>query len=610
MLDGIDEEKFARASHAYGNAKDVPDLLRGLLGKTEKQRGAALFGLSSAICHQGTLYTATSLAVPYLLELASSPKVKGRAGILRLLADIVTLDDHERFLIDGYPEDVPKELPASFAKAIRAVRKGSEGVAALLADKDPEVRSAAAFLLAWLPKTNAPAVATALQKEKDDAVRISMVLALGFLDPGARIDGSPRGKAGGKGTNALASTAAALATSTAKRGEIDDETRARIVAAAAKKKLTVDGLSFVGGDLASFAVRVLAALPDSAEALIPAIEVGGRSSGFAANVVVRRLFEPSKKKPAPRRWQVERRDKEEARILAELPVKLGDLDAKQRRALDALAQSHGGFDHDLEAALGERGLPPTKELMTRWLAGDLKSPETLLDRAATYEGAATTLGALYVKATVARSLPNPAIIDAIEALTTVEERMQLALMGLEVVQVPWSGMVAADLVWRNAPRASAEAMRALDKLGEQGHLFAVVAGVAHAARAMAIGEVPDPRVDKLLQHAYEYSPVAKRALAALPIERREKWILNAKRDDRAQPAEFFAGAWPYFETCPTPRIADRAIAHVAEWKPKDPWGGSRKKHADPVLRALADAFRAAGNEADAKRLDEAYAKLS
>lgn len=599
MLEGIDEARFAKASHAYGKAKDVPNFLRGLLARTDKARGEALFNLSSAICHQGTLYTATSLAVPHLLEIVASPKAKGRADILRLLADIVTLDDHERFLL-GYPDRLPSDLPASFAKAIKAVWAGSEVVTGLLADKDAHVRSAAAFLLAWMPKSNAPAVAAALAKEKDETVKASLTLALGYLDPKASFE------LGGK-TIAL-KTAAALATSTVKKGEIDDEARALIVAAAKKRSLKVGGLPFVGGDLASFAVQVLAALPDSAEDLIGAVEAGGSSSMFAANVVVRKLFEKKKGKPPPRGRPVERRDKEDERILAELPVKIADLDPTQRRFLDALTKLDG-FDSSLSDALGERGLPPAKELLATWLGGVTKAATSILDRPATFEGKATTLGDLYIQATVPASLPKPEVIAAIEASTSVEERIELALKGFEVIEVSWSGMVAADLIARNAPKAPPRSMAAIDALGKKGGLYAVAAGAAHVARAVAAGKVPDPKVDKLLQEAYEYSPIAKRALASLPVERREKWILHPKRDDRAQPAEFFAGAWRYFDTCPTTKIANRALQHVAAWKPNDPWGGSRKKFADPVLKALADAFRAAGNDADATRLDEAYAKL-
>ena len=130
-----------------------------------------------------------------------------------------------------------------------------------------------------------------------------------------------------------------------------------------------------------------------------------------------------------------------------------------------------------------------------------------------------------------------------------------------------------------------------------------------AARALAKHEAPSPEVDALLQAAHGYWPIVKRALAALPTARREAWLVAQKRDDRAQPAELFTGAWEYFDACPTTAIADRALAHVAVWKPKDPWGGSRKKYADPRLKSLAEAFRAAGNDADAKRLDEALAKL-
>jgi hypothetical protein len=60
---------------------------------------------------------------------------------------------------------------------------------------------------------------------------------------------------------------------------------------------------------------------------------------------------------------------------------------------------------------------------------------------------------------------------------------------------------------------------------------------------------------------------------------------------------------------PTKKIADRALAHVKTWKPKDPWGGARKRFADPELANLVAALREAGNDADADRCADALAAL-
>lgn len=92
---------FAKLSHAYGKASDVPTLLRDLAATDAKKRGRALSQLSASICHQGTFYSATPATVPHLVALLEDPKVKGKDGVLALLADLATLDEPERFCLTG-----------------------------------------------------------------------------------------------------------------------------------------------------------------------------------------------------------------------------------------------------------------------------------------------------------------------------------------------------------------------------------------------------------------------------------------------------------------------------------------------------------------------------
>jgi len=56
MLEGIDEVGWAKLSHAYGKAGDVPELLRGVAAGSAD----ALFKLGASICHQGTLFAVTA----------------------------------------------------------------------------------------------------------------------------------------------------------------------------------------------------------------------------------------------------------------------------------------------------------------------------------------------------------------------------------------------------------------------------------------------------------------------------------------------------------------------------------------------------------------------
>lgn len=609
MLHGLDDKPWGTLSHAYGKAANVPALLRDLTGSSAKKRGKALFELGAAICHQGTLFSATVVAVPFLIELVALPKVKDRDAILGLLANIVALDDHEQFLVDGFPAKVPTTLPAAFRRALAAVHAGSDTYAALLADKEALVRSRAAFLLAWIPDaaaTSAPLVRAALEREKDDGAAAALCLALAYLDPKASFDAQLGKK------SVVVKTAAALATAHVRRGDVDAKVRALLAAAAVKKKLVVPGLGWLGGDLAFFAVRALAAMSgDTVGFLVSAVEAGGEGARFAANVVVRRLFTPVPNAPkAPQLGaRITRRDQEEDRLLAELPVKLDAVDMTQRRLLNALAASDAGFDDALAAALQERGLPTTQALMKRFVAGPQSAATSILDREIAWNGGKKTLGEVYLAANTGEGVVDAEVLAALLAALPPREQMDLALKGLDVVEVPWSVAVALELIWASAPNAKDALPTLMANAKAKGYMFAAAAGVAHAAIALAEGKTPAPSVDDLLQRTYGFWPRVRAALAALPVERREAWLLDLERDDREQPAESFAGAWPYWIAAPTKKIADRALAHVAKWKPKDPWGGARKEFADPRLRALIDAYVAAGNEADAARLEAALSKL-
>jgi hypothetical protein len=88
MLEGLGSVDWGRLSHAYGEATNVPEMLRGLASEDRDERENALDGLFWTIHHQGTIYDSTAHAVPFLLELAGNPDVLDRDRILDLLAAI------------------------------------------------------------------------------------------------------------------------------------------------------------------------------------------------------------------------------------------------------------------------------------------------------------------------------------------------------------------------------------------------------------------------------------------------------------------------------------------------------------------------------------------
>ncbi|MEU9040453.1 MULTISPECIES: HEAT repeat domain-containing protein [unclassified Kitasatospora] len=88
MFNGLHDIDWARLSHAYGSAEEVPDLLAALASPDEQERADALDHYYSAVLHQGSIYSATTATLPFLIELVSDPAVPGRAAIVELLVSI------------------------------------------------------------------------------------------------------------------------------------------------------------------------------------------------------------------------------------------------------------------------------------------------------------------------------------------------------------------------------------------------------------------------------------------------------------------------------------------------------------------------------------------
>jgi hypothetical protein len=60
MLEDLDSVDWKNLGHAYGEASDVPDLIRALASPAKKSREDAWHHLYSNVWHQGTVYEATA----------------------------------------------------------------------------------------------------------------------------------------------------------------------------------------------------------------------------------------------------------------------------------------------------------------------------------------------------------------------------------------------------------------------------------------------------------------------------------------------------------------------------------------------------------------------
>ncbi|MFJ9691883.1 hypothetical protein [Kitasatospora sp. NPDC101183] len=193
-----DEIPWRRFWHFYGPGEEVPGLLDMLASTDAGAADRVLWRIREALHHQGGTIEAGALAVPFLFRIARARPSGLRAEILRLVGEIGRcqhLGDGSRAGFLQVSEDSmtmgAAECPVDWAiqAAREAVTDDLHLLLPQLSDLDPEVRSAAAFVLAEVTG-EVPRVSTALHGrlavEEDPAVRVTLVLAIAQLAQLAR----------------------------------------------------------------------------------------------------------------------------------------------------------------------------------------------------------------------------------------------------------------------------------------------------------------------------------------------------------------------------------------------------------------------------------------
>jgi hypothetical protein len=193
VLEGLDQIEWHTLEHAYGEADDVPALLRSMASQGEETSGTALGALSLSICHQGTVYSASAYTVPFLIELLTSEVIVCKDCLLTLLAHLAGGDAYHRQHLHIYPE--ARRQDPSFQRELaeqvfwvertrEAVHKGLNTYLELLSYPDPKVRMSAAYILAQFKEdaaTTVPLLRVLLEREDDQRAKASMILSLGAL---------------------------------------------------------------------------------------------------------------------------------------------------------------------------------------------------------------------------------------------------------------------------------------------------------------------------------------------------------------------------------------------------------------------------------------------
>jgi hypothetical protein len=165
MLNDLELVPWQSLRHAFGDAREVPRLLRDLVSNEREERQKALNDLFACLLHQGSVYEATARAVPFLFELLANPSTPERSWIAFLLASIgdgqgylkahTGLDEQRwRQLLAERGTTLEAELQREdeVVRAVRlAVGRDVEQLLPFLDDSQSEIRAAVARALGQFP---------------------------------------------------------------------------------------------------------------------------------------------------------------------------------------------------------------------------------------------------------------------------------------------------------------------------------------------------------------------------------------------------------------------------------------------------------------------------
>jgi hypothetical protein len=164
-IEGLDSIPWHQYTHAYGTASEVPKDIRRLASSNPEVREQALWQLLGSIYHQGTLYSATAAATPFILQLALDTRLPDRSKpceVLDALAESAAVDPaklretwewrRKNFgeIYSKPTAEMAEEEVANFLAVRRALLSRRSKLQQLRSEKDPEVAKLAGSILKHL----------------------------------------------------------------------------------------------------------------------------------------------------------------------------------------------------------------------------------------------------------------------------------------------------------------------------------------------------------------------------------------------------------------------------------------------------------------------------
>ena len=174
MFQGLDEIDWSSLSHAYGEATDLPKLIRNLVSPQAATVDTTIDALFGNIWHQGTVYPASAPAVPFLADALGAMNPRHQAALLTLFGALAQghgyYDAHRHlsFAKEAMEKSWVSDPDATLVLERSIVRNTTLAVFAqwelfenLLSAPERPVRMAALYVLSILGQCDASAPAGA-----------------------------------------------------------------------------------------------------------------------------------------------------------------------------------------------------------------------------------------------------------------------------------------------------------------------------------------------------------------------------------------------------------------------------------------------------------------
>ncbi|HTK05595.1 MAG TPA: hypothetical protein VL485_00350 [Ktedonobacteraceae bacterium] len=191
MLETLDAVPWSELEHAYGEASEVPDLIRELASPEQEVYEGAIGRLGYTVIHQGTVYSSTAYVVPFFCELLEAPEIFNKVELLDYLATIARGASYSDVHIRVKEQRETPEMQRQIAEELSWVQAASDAVSdgyatylRLLQSPDTNLRAYAAYTLSRCQSHATevvPVMKQHLTEEEVLSVRASLLLSLGHV---------------------------------------------------------------------------------------------------------------------------------------------------------------------------------------------------------------------------------------------------------------------------------------------------------------------------------------------------------------------------------------------------------------------------------------------